>query len=183
MTTIPELIQETEKGCNRQDICGGLNCGKRKDGLLCNDCGYTHNENGFCEFSNCRTKVILERDILDTFKQAEKIEENTIIIGDYEYETKTHDFNKCLKDIKIPKGWELWTVSDFEKFNLKEWDKLGLKDSWFFIKYPFAFNLNNCVAGFIAYSGRADWYCNRNSSYSNDGLGVRFRRKVKAVEE
>jgi len=38
MTTIPELIQETEKGCNRQDICGGLNCGKRKDGLLCNDC-------------------------------------------------------------------------------------------------------------------------------------------------
>jgi len=112
-----------------------------------------------------------------------EIEENTIIIGDYEYETKTHDFNKYLKDIKIPKCWELWSVSDFEKFNLKDWDNLNLKDTWFYIKHPFAFNPNNNVSGFSAVSGGASFNCYRYPTFLNDGLGVRFKRKIKAVED
>jgi hypothetical protein len=110
-----------------------------------------------------------------------EIEENTIIIGDYEYETKTHDFDKCLKDIEIPKGWELWSVSDFEKFSLKDWDTLNLKDAWFFIKYPFAFNPNNYVSRFVAYSGRAYFFCYGDPACHGGGLGVRFKRKIKAV--
>jgi len=112
-----------------------------------------------------------------------EIEENTIIIGDYEYETKTHDFDKCLKDIEISKGWELWSVSDFEKFSLKDLDNLNLKDNWFYIKYPFAFNPNNYVSGFFADSGGADFICYWDPTIHIDRLGVRFKRKVKAVKE
>ena len=112
-----------------------------------------------------------------------EIENKTIIIGDYEYETETHDFDKYLKDIKIPKGWELWSVSDFEKFSLKDWDNLNLKDSWFFIKYPFAFNPNNCVSRFYAGSGRAYFDCLRFPTGHSGRLGVRFKRKVKGEEK
>ena len=111
-----------------------------------------------------------------------EIEENIIIIDGYEYETKTHDFNKCLKDIKIPKGWELWRVSDFEKFSLKDWDTLNLKEAWFFIKYPFAYNPNDFVAGFITLSDGASFNCFRFPTSSGSSLGVRFKRKIKAVE-
>lgn len=119
----------------------------------------------------------LNRDIEELKKDLDKV--TTIIIDGYEYETKTHNFNKCLKDIVIPKGWELWTVSDFEKFSLKDWDNLNLKDDWFFIKYPFAFNPNNYVARFYAGSGRTVLNCYGGPTDSISSLGVRFKRKIK----
>lgn len=119
----------------------------------------------------------LNRDIEELKKDLNKV--TTVIINGYEYETKTHDFNKCLKDIVIPKGWELWSISDFEKFSLKDWDTLNLKDDWFYIKYPFAYNPNNYVAWFGADSDRAYLGCNWNPSVSDASLGVRFVRKVK----
>lgn len=104
----------------------------------------------------------------------------TLLINGIEYETETHDFNKELSNIPIPKGWRLWKASDFENFSLVDWDKLNLKDSWFFIEYPFAFNPNNYVARFYADSGRAFLGCGGNPSFTVAGLGVRFcRKKIK----
>lgn len=106
-------------------------------------------------------------------------EPKTLIIDGVEYEIQTHDFNKTLLEIKIPKGWRLWKASDFEKFSLKDWDKLNLKYSWFFIDYPFAYNPNNYVARFGADSGRAVLGCDRDPSGRDAELGVRFAREVK----
>jgi hypothetical protein len=39
----------------------------------------------------------------------------TKIIDNVEYELETHDFNKKLSDIKIPKGWRLWKPSECYK--------------------------------------------------------------------
>jgi hypothetical protein len=116
-------------------------------------------------------------------KCGHEIEEKRIIIGDYEYETETHDFNKCLKDIEIPNGWELWVVSDFEKFSLEDWDNLNLKGAWFHIKYPFAYNPYNFVAWFSAGSDRASLICSRYPTDSIFSLGVRFKRRVKGEKE
>ena len=106
----------------------------------------------------------------------------TIEIDGWLYETKTHDFDKELKDIQIPKGWRLWKALDFEKFSLKDWDTLNLKDTWFFIKYPFAYNPNNYVAWFGANSDRAYLSCYGSPSYADSSLGVRFCRKKHSGE-
>lgn len=102
----------------------------------------------------------------------------TIKIGKYRYETKEHDFGKCLKDIKIPKGWGLWTANDCIKlYNNKKYKKLlNLDDCWFFIKKPFK-DLNS-VAGFYADSVGAFLYCYGNPEGSDSSLGVRFKRRV-----
>jgi hypothetical protein len=127
----------------------------------------------------------LNRDIEELKKDLEiqNNKVNTIIIDGYEYETKTHDFNKCLNDIKIPKGWELWETADFQKFSLENWNKLNLKEAWFYIKYPFAYNQKDYVAWFDANSAGAFLNCYGNPTYSGASLGVRFKRKVKAVEK
>ena len=106
----------------------------------------------------------------------------TIKIGNVEYETTTHDFNKKLKEIKIPKGWRLWTAEECIKLhnNLEYRKKLNLEKCWFFIKQPF--DLNNkdkSVARFGAYSGGADLNCDGDPSDSNWVLGVRFCRDLK----
>jgi len=106
---------------------------------------------------------------------------NTIKINNVEYETKTHDFNKILSEIKIPKGWRLWTAEEcIFLHNSKYKKKLNLDNCWFFIKQPFKLNKKNkFVARFVAGSDGADLGCNRNPSYSFSALGVRFARDLK----
>ena len=105
----------------------------------------------------------------------------TLIIEGIEYETETHDFNKKLSEIKILRGWRLWTAEECIKLhNSKYKYELNLKDCWFFIEQPFNLNKkNNYVAGFVAYSYRADLDCYWNPGGSDSSLGVRFCRKVK----
>ena len=101
----------------------------------------------------------------------------TIKINNIEYETETHDFNKTLSEIKIPKGWRLWTAEECIKlFNSHE-KELNLTDCWFFIKQPF--NKFNYVARFDADSDRASLSCSRYPSDRDDSLGVRFCRELK----
>ena len=105
------------------------------------------------------------------------MKKNTIIINNIEYETKTHDFNKTLSEIKIPKGWRLWIAEECIKlFNSHE-KELNLTDCWFFIKQPF--NKFNYVARFVADSYWADLYCSGNPSFRDGSLGVRFCRELK----
>jgi hypothetical protein len=110
--------------------------------------------------------------------EAEKNKVKFIVIDGWAYETKEHDFNKKLSEIKIPEGKELWNVSDFEKFSLEDWNNLNLKKCWFYIKYPFAYNQFNSVAWFYAGSDWAYFNCYRDPSGSDASLGVRFKRKV-----
>lgn len=119
-----------------------------------------------------------EKKLLELKAKLEK--QNTIIIGNVEYETKTHDYNKKLSEINITKGWRLWKVSDFEKFSLEDWDKLNIKDDWFFIEQPFAYNKEKgYVARFDADSGWAVLDCGRGPSDSDSALGVRWCRDLK----
>ena len=114
--------------------------------------------------------------------EQEKNKTDFIEIDGWAYETKEHDFNKTLDEIKIPEGKELWTAEDCIRLSNNAIDcfKLGLKDCWFFIKQPFEFNENNgYVARFNAGSGRAGLYCDRIRSGSDAELGVRFKWKVK----
>ncbi len=103
----------------------------------------------------------------------------TIKINGYEYEAETHDFNKKLSDIKIPKGWELWTTEDCIKLhnNAKYRKELNLEDCWFYIKQPFIFNKKNYNTRFITGSGGAGLNCYGNPQGSLPELGVRFKRK------
>jgi len=119
-------------------------------------------------------------------QEAEKNKVNTLIIDGFEYETKTHDFNKCLKDIIIPKGWRLWTMAECIKLhNNPNYRKiLELEDCWFFIKQPFEFNKEKgSVARFDANSGVAYLNCSWSPDDHDAGLGVRFVRKVKSQKQ
>jgi hypothetical protein len=104
----------------------------------------------------------------------------TLIIDNVEYETETHDFNKILSEINIPKGWRLWTAEECIKlFNSHE-KRLNLSDCWFFIKQPFNKFKGKYVAGFDAGSGGAElncccWY----PAFSDASLGVRLCRNIK----
>lgn len=96
-----------------------------------------------------------------------------------EIETKIHDKGKILKDVNIPKGWRLLTVSEviFLSNNQKYRKLLNMVDTWEFIEQPFDFNRSKqYVAGFNADSDRAGLYCNWNPRYSDPSLGVRFVR-------
>lgn len=103
----------------------------------------------------------------------------TIIIDEVKYECETHDFNKKLSEIKIPKGWRLWTAEECIKLHNSEYKKkLNLIDCWFYIKQPFNIN-KEYVAGFLANSVWAGLNCDRGPSYSDLALGVRFARDLK----
>ena len=104
----------------------------------------------------------------------------TIKINNVEYECNTHDFNKTLSEIKIPKEWRLWTAEEcIELHNSKYKKKLNLDNCWFFIKQPFNFNKKKRVARFFAVSGRAVLDCDGGPSNSFYSLGVRFARDLK----
>jgi hypothetical protein len=81
------------------------------------------------------------------------------------------------------KGWldipELGISVEIEVHDKnKSWDKLGLKDSDFFINQPFDLSRKNgYIAGFGAGSDCANLDCVWDSSYSYSDLGVRFVRK------
>ena len=104
----------------------------------------------------------------------------TKTINGIEYEIESHDFDKKLSDIKIPKGWRLWKAHEcwlfYEDKKLRK--EMNLEDCWFFVEQPR--DNTSDVAGFDAGSGRAylDCYWGPLDTYSS--LGVRFcRKKIK----
>lgn len=104
----------------------------------------------------------------------------TLKIKGWEYETETHDFNKKLSEIKIPKGWQLWDVSDFRYFGEKEFNKLNLWNDWFFIKQPMkVMEEKGYASWFLADSGWTNFFCLRVPTITNSLLGVRFKRRIK----
>lgn len=107
----------------------------------------------------------------------------TRILNGVEYEIETHDFNKTLSEIIIPKGWRLWRVSDFEKMPKEAFEKLNLKDSWFFIEQPLRFQKSKYVAGFVAGSDGAYMGCGWDPADRDPSLGVRFCRDLKVKNE
>jgi len=109
----------------------------------------------------------------------QEIKEDFIVIDGWAYETKEHDFDKELGDIKIPKGKELWLPSECRKFyeDKKLREKLNLSDCWFFVKQ--VRDNTTDVAGFGAGSVGAGFNCYWSPTYSNPSLGVRFKWKVK----
>lgn len=105
---------------------------------------------------------------------------DTLIIDGWEYETEDHDFDKELKDIQIPKGWELWTIQDCIKLHNSHKKELNLEDCWFYIKQEFKLNVEkDYVAGFYANSDWANLNCGGVPSDTGSSLGVRFKRKVR----
>ena len=102
----------------------------------------------------------------------------TKIHNGWEFEIETHDFDKKLNDIKIPKGWELWKPSDcWLLYENKElWKEFNLKDCWFFVFNPL---YNGLVARFSVGSDGAGLYCDRDPSFAYSSLGIRLKRKVK----
>ena len=104
----------------------------------------------------------------------------TKIIDGWEYECETHDFNKILGEIKIPKGWQLWSIEDCVKLhNIPKYKiELNLQDCWFFIKQPFNQYIHS-VAGFNTSSDWAGLSCGWGPTIRDDHLGVRFKRRVR----
>lgn len=109
----------------------------------------------------------------------------TRIVHGVKYEIETHDFNKKLSEITIPKGWRLWTAEECFRLHNDPTvrGELMIENCWFLIQQPFAYNqIKRLVAGFMAYSDRALLSCGRNQSYANSSLGVRFARDLKKVK-
>jgi hypothetical protein len=116
---------------------------------------------------------------IEAKEEAEKNKVDFIVIDGWAYETKEHDFNKKLSEIKIPNGKELWSPSDcFRMYENKELrEKLNLKDCWFFVKQIKEDTTD--VARFYAYSYGVYFRTYYDSDYSYSSLGVRFKWKVK----
>ncbi len=105
----------------------------------------------------------------------------TIIIKELniEVETKIHNKNKTLNEIKIPDGWRLLTVSEIIFLTNKYKKELNLEKTWEFIEQPFKINKEkNYVARFYAYSDVAYLFAIWDSTYSDRALGVRFCRDI-----
>jgi len=100
----------------------------------------------------------------------------TKIIKGVEYELETHDFNKILSEIKIPKGWRLLKPS--EALMLLELEPF---DDWFFVEQPL--KNTTTVARFYANSDRAVLNCNWSPASHVTSLGVRFCRDVSAPQK
>jgi len=98
----------------------------------------------------------------------------TKIIKGIEYEMETHDYNKTLSEIKIPKGWRLLKPSEA----LMIWE-LEQLDDWFFVEQVVEKNKDGKVARFNANSVRAILNCNRDPELRDSCLGVRFCRDLK----
>lgn len=116
---------------------------------------------------------------IEVKEEAEKNKVEFIVIDGWAYETKEHNFNKKLGDIKIPEGKELWLPSECWKFyedkDLRE--KLNLKKCWFFVQQ--VRDNTSDVARFYAYSGGVYLDAGCDSGDSVSALGVRFKWKVK----
>ena len=93
-------------------------------------------------------------------------------------ETEIHDKGKCLKDIKVPKGMRLLKIDEIIFLYDNYCKELNLKNTWEFIEQPFK-NNKSYVARFYADSDWASFNCNRDPSYSDSYLGVRFCKEVK----
>ena len=123
-------------------------------------------------------KLQKELEDIEAKEEAEKNKVDFIVIDGWAYETKEHDFNKELSEIKIPKGKELWLPSECYKFyedkELRK--KLNLNNCYFFVKQ--IIENTSDVARFNAYSFYADLGCGMDSNYSYSTLGVRFKWKV-----
>ena len=98
----------------------------------------------------------------------------TIKINNVEYECETHDFNKMLSEIKIPKGWRLLKPSEA----MMLWELKQFTD-WFFVKQVIKKFKGKSVARFYADSDGAGLGCSRDADYRDAGLGVRFCRDLK----
>jgi hypothetical protein len=107
----------------------------------------------------------------------------TLTIGNVIFEKNTHDFDKCLKDIVIPKDWRLWTYQEaIENYNNHK-KELNLQGCWFFIEQPFKENKEKgYVARLCANSDEAYLHCNRDPSIHSGSLGVRFAKDIKKVK-
>jgi hypothetical protein len=105
----------------------------------------------------------------------------TKIINNVEYELEQHDNGKCLKDIKIPKGWRLLFPSEAMMLYEKE-----LIDSsfWFFVK-----QINQKekrkgnVARFSAGSDGAYLDCGGVPAVADASLGVLFCRECEEINK
>lgn len=105
--------------------------------------------------------------------------EDTIVIDGVEYEKKEHDFNKNFSEIKIPKGWRLWTADECMRLHKSYKNELNLSSCWFFIDPSSIFKeRNDCIARFNAYSDWAYLGCGWGPSFADPSLGVRFARNV-----
>ena len=116
---------------------------------------------------------------IETKEEQEKNKVDFIIIDGYAYETKEHDFNKKLGDIRIPEGKELWLPSECWKFyeNKSLRKRLNLSDCWLFVKQVRKDTTD--VARFCAGSNGVNLGTDYDSDYSYSALGVRFKWKVK----
>lgn len=99
-----------------------------------------------------------------------------------EIETSIHNKGETLEVAmkSCPKGWRIPTYAELQWLrNSKYRDKLGLDDTWEFIKQEDDICKDEgYVARFIAYSGWADLYCGRYPRGSVSGLGVRFVKEM-----
>ncbi len=96
-----------------------------------------------------------------------------------EVETKIHDKNKILSDIKIPKGWRLLKADEII-FLFNNYEKeLNLSNTWEFIEQPFTKFKDKYVARFSAGSDWALLYCDWLPQGSRSSLGVRFCKQIK----
>ena len=116
---------------------------------------------------------------LSEIEAKKKNKAKLIKIGNYLYETKEHDFNKLLSEIKFPKNAKLWLPSECIKFyeDKKLRNKLNLKDCWFFVKS--SLDDMKAVARFGASSDRINLNCDGSPGCRGSSLGVRFKFKVK----
>jgi len=116
-------------------------------------------------------------------KQHDKMKQEknkTIIIDETEYEIETSQLRVAFEDLKIPKGWRLWTVEECIKLhNSKYKKKLGLDDCWFWIKQPFNKFKGKFASGFFAGPDGAGFSCSWDPQYSGPWLGVRFCKDLK----
>lgn len=116
---------------------------------------------------------------LEAKEEEEKNKVSYIVIDGWAYETKEHDFNKKLSDIKIPEGKELLLPSEcfrfYEDKDLRK--KLNLLDCWFFVK-QIRENTSD-VAGFCTYSDGVDFRAGYYSGSSGPSLGIRYKWRIK----
>jgi len=105
----------------------------------------------------------------------------TIIIDNLEIETKLHKEMNRFSLIKIPEGWRLLTINEFQNLYNNHKDKFDFENLDEIIKNPFP----NCKYPYwnmwLAGLDDDSFVCgyNRSLSYYGTVRGVRFCRKVK----
>ena len=117
-------------------------------------------------------------------------DEGTMIIeiptktGSYKIkvDSKVHSHGTPFKDLKIPKGKRLLPLNEVQHIANNYWDHYnfasGNNDFWF--EQPFDMDgKNDRVAVSVADSDGADLGCGRVPRFSNSGLGVRWKRRIK----